>query len=123
MVKVWYTSKELALIQGLPSTIQGINRKARVEGWKSRKRSGIQGKAVEYHLDSFPDFVKAHLMDAEDLSVSHSVLPAEPLRLWVSAFLHLKNEEQDAIVDWLIRNGVKELVHFVQKQNHTSDDE
>lgn len=112
---MWYSSKELALIEGLPSTIQGINRKARVEGWKSRKRSGIQGKAVEYHVDSLPDFVKAHLIDADGLSAP--VLPAEPLRLWVSAFLSLRNDEQEMIIDWLMRNGVKELVRFVEERN------
>jgi len=56
MVKMWYSSKDLSSIEGLPSTMQGINRKARVEGWKSRKRSGVQGKAIEYHIDSLPDF-------------------------------------------------------------------
>ena len=39
MAKQWFSSKDLIKIEGLPSTPQGINRKARVEGWKSRKRS------------------------------------------------------------------------------------
>lgn len=27
---------------------------ARREGWVSRRRSGVQGKALEYHIDSLP---------------------------------------------------------------------
>ena len=39
---------------GLPSTPQGVNLMARREGWVSRRRSGVQGKALEYHIDSLP---------------------------------------------------------------------
>ncbi|GAA5114131.1 DNA-binding protein [Orbus sasakiae] len=117
MAKVWYSSKELTAIEGLPSTMQGINRKARVEGWKSRKRSGVQGKAIEYHIDSLPDFVKSYLIHVQELPAAYTITPVEPLQLWISAFLRLKAEEQDAVMAWLMRNGVKELVSFVEQQD------
>lgn len=119
MTKMWYSSKELILIEGLPSTIQGINRKARTEGWQSRKRSGIQGKALEYHRDSLPDFVKSHFMPIQEPDVSYGPITAvEPLQLWVSAFLSLNNDEKELLSSWLMRNGVKELIHFAQEQDH-----
>ncbi|RKS84717.1 Mu DNA-binding protein [Orbus hercynius] len=122
MAKIWYSSKELTEIDGLPSTIQGINRKARVEGWKSRKRSGVQGKAIEYHFDSLPDFVKSHLIHAQEFPAAYTITPVEPLQLWTSAFLRLKSDEQEAVMVWLMRNGVKELVSFVKEQADTENE-
>lgn len=54
MYKEWLTAKELLGLQGLPMTTQGINAMARRENWVSRKRRGIQGKALEYHISSLP---------------------------------------------------------------------
>jgi len=116
MVKMWYSSKDLSSIEGLPSTMQGINRKARVEGWKSRKRSGVQGKAIEYHIDSLPDFIKSYLIHNQEQSVTYNIVPVEPLQIWVSAFLRLKSNEQDDVMAWLIRDGIKGLLRFVEEQ-------
>jgi len=116
MAKMWYSSKDLSSIEGLPSTMQGINRKARVEGWKSRKRSGVQGKAIEYHIDSLPDFIKSYLIHNQEQSITHSVAPVEPLQIWVSAFLRLKSNEQEDVMTWLIRDGIKGLVRFIEEQ-------
>lgn len=116
MAKVWYSSKDLSSIEGLPSTMQGINRKARVEGWKSRKRSGVQGKAIEYHIDSLPDFVKSYLIHNQELPTAYTVSPIEPLQLWISAFLRLTSNEQEDVMAWLMRNGIKGLVRFVEEQ-------
>lgn len=52
--KEWFSAAELVGIQGLPSSPQGINKKARTQGWKKRNREGVQGGAVEYHYSSFP---------------------------------------------------------------------
>lgn len=117
MTKIWYSSKELALIDGLPSTMQGVNRKARVEGWKSRKRSGIQGKAIEYHIDTLPDFVKYYLTHVQEPSIPYTVSTMEPIQVWVAIFLQLKPEEQEDIMIWLMRNGIKGLVSFIKQEN------
>lgn len=115
MTKEWFSSKELTVIDGLPSTMQGVNRKARVEKWRSRKRSGVQGKAIEYHVDSLPNFVKSYL-HAKESPAAYTIAPIEPVQLWVSAFQQLKHEEQEAVIAWLMRNGVKDLVSFVEQQ-------
>lgn len=54
MEKKWFSAEELMGKAGLPSTPQGVNLMARREGWVSRRRSGVQGKALEYHIDSLP---------------------------------------------------------------------
>lgn len=55
MQKEWLTAKELVGLKGLPMTTQGINAMARRENWLCRKRRGIQGKALEYHINSLPE--------------------------------------------------------------------
>ncbi|WP_392564759.1 DNA-binding protein [Orbus wheelerorum] len=122
MAKLWYSSKDLSSIEGLPSTMQGINRKARVEGWKSRKRNGVQGKAIEYHIDSLPDFVKSYLIHNQEQLATYSIAPAEPLQIWISAFLRLKGNEQEEVMAWLIRDGIKGLVHFIEEQKRKDKD-
>ncbi|MBX4133933.1 putative DNA-binding transcriptional regulator [Frischella sp. Ac48] len=115
MIKQWFSSKDLIMFDGLPSTPQGINRKARVEGWKSRKRSGIQGKAIEYHIDSLPEFVKSTLQ-AKEISAAYMVGEIEPLQLWISAFIALKEEQKEFVKTWLIHNGINDLMRVVEQQ-------
>lgn len=123
MAKEWVTSKELTEIAGLPSTIQGINRKARVEGWKCRKRSGIQGKAVEYYVESLPEEVQQHLRNfhTKESPGNYLISDVEPIQVWISSFNLLKNNEKEMIKNWLIRNGLKELVKFISQQTHNDE--
>lgn len=61
MKKLWFTAKELAGLEGLPTSPQGINLMARREGWKNRRKRGVQGKAVEYYYESLPGKSKGNL--------------------------------------------------------------
>ena len=119
MAKTWYSSKELAVIEGLPSTTQGINRKARMENWVSRKRNGIQGKAVEYHIDSLPHFVREYL-NSWETPTSYTITPLEPLQLWTSIFIQLSETEQETVSNWLIRNGVIDLLAFIENEKNSN---
>lgn len=56
--KEWIATHELIGVCGLPKTRQGLNRRAREEGWQKRRREGARGKAVEYAWRSLPDMVK-----------------------------------------------------------------
>lgn len=116
MYKEWFSSKELTEIDGLPSTIQGVNRKARAENWVHRKRSGTQGKAVEYHIDSLPTFVRTYLRVQEDAAVYQVDSTIEPARLWMFAFQSLNENEQQKISAWLVKNGVKSLLALIEQQ-------
>ncbi|MCX8600546.1 MULTISPECIES: DNA-binding protein [unclassified Gilliamella] len=118
-MKEWFSSKELLSIAGMPSTIQGINRKARAEKWTARKRAGVRGKALEYHISSFSVEVKKAL-SIEEVSASYLVSPIEPLQLWITAFEQLSTDEQAIVTAWLMRNGIKDFMSFINKHKKDS---
>lgn len=121
MKKEWFSSKELTAIDGLPSTTQGINCKAKMEKWQSRKRSGVQGRAVEYHIDSLPAFVKTSLKMQDNINYEKQNLE-DRIKVWVSAYFALTCKEQEKVIAWLLRDGVKGLLAFIcsneQKKPH-----
>ncbi|VEG82967.1 transposase [[Haemophilus] ducreyi] len=50
----WFSATDLAGLAGMPSSPQGVNKKARQELWKKKQQEGKQGKAYEYLLTSLP---------------------------------------------------------------------
>lgn len=113
-MKEWFSPKELLSVAGMPSTTQGINRKARAEKWTSRKRSGVRGKALEYHISSLSIDVKKALC-LEEESATYVVSPIDPLQLWITAFEQLSTEERTIVSSWLMRNGIKDFITFINK--------
>ena len=86
-MKQWYSAKELVGLAGMPSCRENIARKARVENWKSRRRSG-RGGGQEYARESLPRETQTALfasslcqtggvVDPEDVSSSPGTLWAE----------------------------------------------
>lgn len=51
-MKQWYTAAELAGMPGLPVTPSGIVRRARIDGWETRRRPF--GKGLEYRIIAVP---------------------------------------------------------------------
>lgn len=68
-MKSWFTASELAGVKGMPSSIPGVIKKAKREGWAAKWRKG-QGGGKEYHLDFFPAETQAAL------HFIHSPVPA-----------------------------------------------
>ena len=60
-MREWFSSYELAGLPGLPQKANSIARKAKEKHWKSRRRSGVQGTAYEFHYTNFPLETQAHL--------------------------------------------------------------
>ena len=118
-MKEWFSSKELLSIAGMPSTIQGVNRKARSENWTSRKKTGVRGKALEYHINSLPLSVKKALY-LEEESATYVVSPIDPLQLWMTAFEQLSVDEKSIVISWLMRNGIKDFISFINKHKKDS---
>lgn len=112
MGKEWFSSKELTAVDGLPSTTQGINRRARVEKWRSRKRSGVQGKAIEYHINSFPEFVRTHLKKKK-FPDSGDINMVESAKIWLSAYSQFTPKEQEIVLAWVLRHGLRDLLSFI----------
>ncbi|PKL41776.1 MAG: hypothetical protein CVV42_21100 [Candidatus Riflebacteria bacterium HGW-Riflebacteria-2] len=59
--KEWFASVELAVgLPKMPLTRYGVVKKAKREGWKSRKRQG-RGGGLEYHISSLPHVTQEYL--------------------------------------------------------------
>jgi putative transposase len=86
---MWVTSRDLTSIDKLPSTTQGINRRAKVEGWISRQRKGQIGNVVEYNIESLPLSIQNELKERFFISqmngVNSSQVKVKPLSTKVNA--------------------------------------
>ncbi len=109
--KEWYAAKDLVGIAGLPSSTQGINLMARRDGWEQRRRQGVQGKALEYHIRSLPDFVHDILLLKED-SAEYVVRRQDPLAVWIETYYHLTEEERNRAINFILREGVVNLLKY-----------
>ncbi|CAI1873250.1 DNA-binding protein [Serratia proteamaculans] len=109
MKNEWFAARELTGIAGLPSSPQGINLMARREGWISRRRKGVQGKAVEYHIDSLPIGARSLLILQED-PAEYQVERKDPLAVWVEYYYHLSESEREKVLTFLMREGIDSLL-------------
>lgn len=109
MKNEWFAAKELTGIAGLPSSPQGINLMARRQGWISRRRKGVQGKALEYHINSIPNSARNLLMLREDAAI-YEVERQDPLTVWIEYYYHLTESERDKMLSFLIREGIGGLL-------------
>ncbi|WP_236201407.1 DNA-binding protein [Pseudomonas pseudonitroreducens] len=57
----WFSAQELAGLPGLPGTVQGINHRARREGWEAQLRLALGG-GREYSFDVLPVEAQAALL-------------------------------------------------------------
>ncbi len=109
MKKEWFAAKELTGVAGLPSSPQGINLMARREGWNSRRRKGVQGKALEYHIDSLPAGTR-NLLVLKEEPASYQVERKDPLVVWIEYYYHLTECEREKVLAFLIREGIGSLL-------------
>ncbi len=58
---MWFLTKELLGLPGLPTTASGFKYRADKDGWVKRKPEGVKGRAFEYHIDSLPVETQKHL--------------------------------------------------------------
>lgn len=116
MKKEWYSAKELVGLAGLPSSPQGINLMARREGWHHRRKLGVQGKAVEYQVDSLPDDVQI-VLNACEPGVSYQSQRQDPFLIWVEAYYQLTKDEREKIVTFILREGLAKLISYIDKNS------
>lgn len=58
----WFSAQQLTDLETMPSSPQGINKKARVENWVKRQVQGIRGIGYEYAFTSLPQETQAELL-------------------------------------------------------------
>ncbi|MFV0448658.1 MAG: DNA-binding protein, partial [Vibrio sp.] len=62
---MWFLSKDLLNLPGMPSTPSGLKYKADEGGWCKRKPEGVKGRVYEYHIDSLPPETQKYLRQVE----------------------------------------------------------
>ncbi|MDO4434876.1 MAG: Mu transposase C-terminal domain-containing protein [Cardiobacteriaceae bacterium] len=70
----WVTIVELMSVNTLPSTVQGINQKAKRENWIRRRKPNAEGNVYEYLITSLPLEVQRALAEREALTLAESTL-------------------------------------------------
>ena len=63
---MWVTAQELIKVSGMPTTTQGVAKKARLEGWEKRTAKGVRGGAYEYSILSLSDYHRALVLKAKN---------------------------------------------------------
>lgn len=69
---MWIELKEILGLGGLPATLPGITKKAKLENWERRRKQGVKGNVYEYSFSSLPLEVQTEylLKHSEDLKVN-----------------------------------------------------
>ncbi|PHM37350.1 DNA-binding protein [Xenorhabdus innexi] len=112
MKKEWYSAKELMGLAGLPSSPQGVNLMARREGWEQRRKRGVQGKALEYHVNSLPEDVLSVLALSESSVEYYRNKRQDPFMIWVEAYYQLTKPERERMVKFILRKGLASLFQY-----------
>ncbi|MEH0833217.1 putative DNA-binding transcriptional regulator [Pectobacterium cacticida] len=105
MKKEWFATNELVGVGGLPKSRQGLNKRAREDGWEKRRRKGVQGRGVEYSIHSLPDTVKTALLREIEPSPYSEKQPAS-LAVWMKIYQQLSEKERDNLISYILRVGV-----------------
>ncbi|MEC5319485.1 DNA-binding protein [Brenneria populi subsp. brevivirga] len=105
MKKEWFATNELIGVGGLPKSRQGLNKRAREDGWEKRRRRGVQGRGVEYSIHSLPDTVKKSLLLESD-SPAYAEKQSATLAVWMQIYEQLSEIERDKLIAHILRVGV-----------------
>lgn len=81
---------------------------AKREGWEQRRRRGVQGKAVEYHIGSLPITILNSLQLREE-PAQYATTRQDPLTLWVEAYYRFTEAEREQVISFIFREGAKAL--------------
>ena len=111
MKKEWFSARELMGFEGLPNSTQGIHGMARRQSWLKRRRWGVQGRAVEYHIGTLPikamNSLEMKEQSAEYVYTAHQ----DPLAIWIESYKQLKEDERDLIIKFIVREGMLEVLN------------
>lgn len=115
---MWVELKDVLGLGGLPTTVQGLVKKAKIEGWERRRKEGVKGKVFEYAFTSLPQATQAELLLKQRPVAPAPSKPRElnylPNVIW-APFEKATDKQKDAAkakllplhkVDDLIRHGM-----------------
>ncbi|WP_410016524.1 DNA-binding protein [Sodalis sp. C49] len=115
MKKAWFKTCELIGVAKLPGTRQGITARARRENWIRRPVVGVQGKGLEFAIESLPAEVQQELTSRqmqETPVAEYLINPArkapekDPLGAWMAIYQQFQPEERDEVISLVLREGI-----------------
>lgn len=109
MKKEWFATGELLGMEGLPKSRQGLNKRARDDGWEKRRRKGVQGRGVEYSFYSLPENVQ-HSLSLQEQAPAYSARQSDLLPVWVQIFQQISEKEREALITHILRCGVTSVL-------------
>lgn len=124
MISEWYELKYLTGVGGLPTTVQGITKKAKLENWQRRRVVGVKGNVFEYNVRSMPESVQqalgVEMIRPTMTSVEPSPTPThsrleEALRRAASELEAILREEKAAQAKETFNNIERHLVSCYRK--------
>lgn len=130
MKREWYLAKDLIHVPGLPSTPQGINKRAKVEGWVKRPVSvpGVRGRSFEYHIDSLPQVIRNYLGSVKESDVSKATVNHkrndsldldENTQEWLRIYELMTEEERSSTLQVVRRKGIDTLLAITDEENQS----
>lgn len=69
----WITAKELIEFPGVPNSSVGIRKMAEREGWESRRKQGVQGRAIEFTVKSLPAVTQTAIIKKNTVNLADKV--------------------------------------------------
>ncbi|EJI8652867.1 DNA-binding protein [Salmonella enterica] len=118
--KKWVATKYLLGVGGLPSTLAGLHKRAKNEGWQKRSITvpGVRGRTFAYRLQDLPLHVQSILGVEGEHPVKVSQENQNTLtNELVNIIETLTKEEQEKIIYILRRKGVEQLIDFCNEEN------
>ncbi|ECE1530271.1 DNA-binding protein [Salmonella enterica] len=118
--KEWVATKYLLGVGGLPSTLAGLHKRAKNEGWQKRSITvpGVRGRTFAYRLQDLPLHVQSILGVEGEHPVKVSQENQNTLtNELVNIIETLTKEEQEKIIYILRRKGVEQLIDFFNEEN------
>ncbi|AXW86903.1 Cro/Cl family transcriptional regulator [Lonsdalea britannica] len=122
MDKKWFATKELLGVAGLPTSRQGLNKRANENGWEKRRRKGVQGKGVEYAIWSLPDSVQRSLMMEESPTPEYiTSAETELLPTWIQVYHQLTGRERTLLINYILHEGALAMLARLDSSLPASD--
>ncbi|EEM6939056.1 MULTISPECIES: DNA-binding protein [Salmonella] len=118
--KEWVATKHLLGVGGLPSTLAGLHKRAKSEGWQKRSITvpGVRGRTFAYRLQDLPSHVQSILGAEVEPPTKASQEEQNMLtNELVNIIEALTREEQAKIIHTLKRKGVERLIDFCNEEN------
>ncbi|HDO7098932.1 DNA-binding protein [Klebsiella pneumoniae] len=106
MINHWMNPKEICTLEGMPGTVQGVHKKAKREGWPSRKREGVQGPGIEYLVPCDP--LGKGLAEPTENATTNPVDGID--EIWMALISRLTEDEKNSLLNHAIINGIASLV-------------